>query len=60
MVGQDGQIEDVVVDGDDGPTGEPDMASPEHPDRVRRRRPIEGLRHRRAPVDQQRIVIIVE
>ena len=60
MVVQRGQIEDVVVDGDDGPPGEPDVTSPEHPDRVRRRRPVEGLRHRRAPIDEQRIVVVVE
>ena len=60
LVGQGGQVEDVVVDGDDGPSGQPDVAAPEHPHRVLRRRPVEGLRHRRAPVEQQRIVIVVE
>ena len=60
MVVQRSEIEDVVVDGDDGPSGEPDVASTEHPHRVHRRRPIEGLGHRRTPVDEQRIVIVVE
>jgi hypothetical protein len=36
------------------------MASPEHAHRVRGRRPVEGSRHRRAPIDEQRIVILIE